>query len=172
MGKVKYAENQVLKAGVYDVKVESIDDDDGEYGPQFKFIFGVTAGRSAGQQIYGWASQKLGPKTKLMAWTKALMPEQEIGPRFELDTDWLVGREARMVVGVGVGNNGNERNTIDSLLPIEVDEAEPEPGPPPEDEAPHPAGPAPVPPQRGPAPLPQRQPVAAAPVRSPSRTDF
>lgn len=54
-----------------------------------------------GREIYGGVGFKLTdhPDNKLRQWTEALLG-MEIGPGFELDTDYLVGREARAITRV------------------------------------------------------------------------
>lgn len=133
--KIKYEESVVLKRGVYFATVESVDEDEGQYGPQLKLIFRLTGpGKAAGQQIFGWCSPTLTPKSKLTAWLAALSPESRVARGFVLDPAELVGAECQMVLGIKQGQDGTDRNVIESLLPVdgaaeEDDEAEEEEAP-------------------------------------------
>lgn len=160
MKPIKYNEPQVLKRGVYPSRVASVDEDDGQYGPQLKIIFELTEGRARGQQVFGWCSQTLTPKSKLTQWATALMPGVTIGRGYALNPDDLVGCEAQLVLGIKVGTDGVERNAIESLLPI-GGEAEEEAE---EEEIPFQPEPAAVP-SRPAARPPARQPAAASSVR-------
>lgn len=133
--KIKYEESVVLKRGVYYATLESVDEDEGQYGPQLKCIFRITGpGKAAGQQIFGWCSPTLTPKSKLTAWLAALSPESRVVKGFVLDPADLVGAECQMVLGIKQGQDGQDRNVIESLLPLEAEaeeEEEEEPAPPP-----------------------------------------
>lgn len=148
MAKVAATTYDVLKKGVYPARVKSIDEDDGQFGAQFKWIFAITGGKAKGTQMFGWSSQVLSPKSKLRAWAEAILPEQDYDAKgFVLDTDDLVGQDCRLVLSVTQGNDGVERNKIESILPVEDEEPdENEP-----DEAPAPR-------------VPRREPVEAAAV--------
>ncbi len=142
MAKVAATTYEVLKKGVYPARVKSIDEDDGQFGPQFKWIFKITAGRAKGSELFGWCSQVLSPKSKLRAWSEAILPETDFDAKgFVLDTDDLIDGDCQLVVTVTTGNDGVERNKIESLLPVEEEEAEAD---------------------EEPAPKPARQPVAAS----------
>ena len=103
--------------------VESVDEDEGQYGPQLKFIFALQ-GKADGKKVFGWCSQVLTPKSKLTAWLTALAPGAQIGKGFELDPADLVGRGCQMVLGLKTGNDGIERNSIETLLPVDGEEEE------------------------------------------------
>lgn len=143
---IRFNEYDVIKPGLYPFAVESIDDDEGQFGPQLKWIFAM-GGKAEGKKLFGWCSPVLTPKSKLYAWLQAIVPGVQIGKGFELDVADLVGRGGRMVVGVKQANDGIERNTIESMLPLDEEDEADEP----EQEA------------RGPAPtgLPPRQAVGA-----------
>lgn len=133
MAKVAATTYDVLKKGVYPARVKSVDEDDGQFGPQFKWIFTITAGRSKGTTIFGWSSQVLSPKSKLRAWAEAILPNENFdAPGFVLDTDDLVEGDCQLVLGVTAGNDGVDRNKVESLLPVahEEEDADDEPVPP------------------------------------------
>jgi len=122
MKTLKFSEADTKKRGVYAAIVDSVDEDDGKFGPQLKFIFKITEGRYDGQTVWGWCGQSLTPKSKLTSWLPALLPEAKIGKGFELDPNDLVGQECKIVLGLKTGDDGIERNVIESLLPIEDEE--------------------------------------------------
>jgi hypothetical protein len=125
VAKVAATTYDVLKKGVYPARVKSIDEDDGQFGAQFKWIFTITGGKAKGTTIFGWSSQVLSPKSKLRAWAEAVMPDAQYDrPGFVLETDDLVDGECRLVLSVSQGNDGIERNKIESLLPVDDDEEE------------------------------------------------
>jgi hypothetical protein len=125
VAKVAATTYEVLKKGVYPARVKSIDEDDGQFGPQFKWIFKITAGRAKGSELFGWSSQVLSPKSKLRNWAEALLPDEDFDAKgFVLDTDDLVDCDCQIVLSVTTGNDGVERNKIESLLPVEEEEAE------------------------------------------------
>lgn len=135
MPKIGFTESVTLKAGVYAAEVESVDEDEGQYGPQFKFIFGIIEGKQKGAQIFGWASQTLTPKSKLTKWASTLLGE-EIGKGYELDTAALVGCACRLVLSVEERADGSETNKITSLLPIDGEDEEEEESEPAQQRAP------------------------------------
>lgn len=127
MAKVTPTTYDVLKKGVYPARVKSVDEDTGQFGDQFKWIFQITGGRAKGTQLFGWSSQILSPKSKLRAWSEACLPGQDFDAKgFVLDTDDLVDAECQLVLSVTTGNDGVERNKIESLLPVEEEEEEAE----------------------------------------------
>lgn len=126
---VRYNEFKTLKRAMYPVRVASVDDDvstyNGEEKDQYKFIFEVTAGQDAGEQIFDWCGVSLTPRSKLFGWLNALAPGTKLGPGFELDPEELVGREATALVGTKTRQDGQPgRNYIESLVPIEEEPAE------------------------------------------------
>jgi hypothetical protein len=122
MKTIKFNEYETLKRGVYPATVDSIDEDEGQYGPQLKFIFRITSGKYVDKKVFAWASPTLTPKSKLTTWMSAIAPKAVLGPGFELDPDDLVGRDVQIVLGLKAGNDGVERNVIESLLPIDEEE--------------------------------------------------
>ena len=64
-----------LEAGVFKAKLISVDMDDGQYGPQAKWVFeldGVTAEDGTPGRLWAWSSFKLTPSTKMHRWVLAL----------------------------------------------------------------------------------------------------
>lgn len=73
-----------------------------------------------GSTIFGSVSAKftMHPDNKLRQWVEALL-DMELDAGFELDTDMLVGRKARGVVGQWVRKTDNQVNhQIKGLLPL------------------------------------------------------
>lgn len=126
MKTLKYSQSDTKKRGVYPAVVDSVDEDDGKFGPQLKFVFKITEGKYADQTVWGWCGQSLTPKSKLTTWLPALLPGISVGKGFELDPADLEGKTCKLVLGVKAGDDGIERNTIESLLPLEDEEEEEE----------------------------------------------
>lgn len=79
--------------------------------------FGVLVGST----IFGSVAAKLTshPDNKLRQWAEALLDLGDLGGGFELDTDMLVGRKARGVVGNWVRtSDGSVNHQIKGLLPL------------------------------------------------------
>ena len=74
-----------------------------------------------GSTIFGSVSARLTthPDNKLRQWSEALLDLGELDSGFELDTDMLVGRKARAVVGLWTRKSDNTVNhQIVGLLPV------------------------------------------------------
>lgn len=72
-----------------------------------------------GSRVWGSTSMKfsLHPDNKLRQWVEALLG-LELDEGFELDTDNLVGRRARAVIGNYTKKDGTPGHGVESLLPI------------------------------------------------------
>jgi hypothetical protein len=72
-----------------------------------------------GSPIWGSVNMRftMHPDNKLRAWTEALLNMGELDAGFELDTDLLIGRQAKAVVTQYDSKFGNKKHQIDSMLP-------------------------------------------------------
>jgi len=72
-----------------------------------------------GSNIWGSTSNRFTthPDNKLRRWSEALLNMGELDAGFELDTDLLIGRQAKAVTGSYVRNDGSRRHQIDDMLP-------------------------------------------------------
>lgn len=125
--KIKQTVYEVLDTGTYPATVSAIDADEGKFGAQLKWSFRLEDGSTQ----MAWTSQSYSNKSKLCAWTRAILGE----PPDPLDTDDLIGRPCRLSLVVKTRDDGTEFNRVDSVLapkagqkrrPAPEPEAEPE----------------------------------------------
>lgn len=123
--------DMVIKVRVDETKIT---DEDGKYGPyqklRAKFIVCEVPDPAfntvIGEQIWGSVSFKLtnDKDNQLRQWVEALLGFQ-LSVGFELDTDELVGRSCRAIVG-NYEKNGKKRHQIAALLPLRQGETVPQ----------------------------------------------
>ena len=116
MSKVKIEAFELYPAGVYPVTViEVTEDNESKYGAQFRFKFSL-GGSLEGRTLTGWCRQSGSVKSKFFEWYSALMGTA-IKPGDEVDTGDLVGKTAQAVIKIKNGDDGTQKNIIDSILP-------------------------------------------------------
>jgi hypothetical protein len=105
---------EVMEPGEYIAKVGKIETVQGEYGERLKIGFELV--EHPGSVALGWCNPKLGPKTTLYQWTKAICfgGEDFTG---DFDVNNLVGRVCRLVLTVEAGKDGQDRNKIVEVFP-------------------------------------------------------
>lgn len=112
---------EVFEAGMYKARLAAAALEDSEFGPQLAVRFDLTEPGFEGKSIRAWASAKLsGGKrpSKLYGWTSALLFSGKPLPEgFDLDIDYLIDREALLVLDV-VQKDGLDRNRVAQLLPL------------------------------------------------------
>lgn len=106
--KIEKKEYVVLDTGTYTATVASIEQTDGQYGPQLQWDFRLEDGSSQ----RAWCSQSLTPKSKLFAWAKALLGEVPDS----IDTDDLLGLPCRLSIVMRTREDGSETNKVDNVL--------------------------------------------------------
>ncbi len=118
---------EILDTGTYTATVSAIDADEGQFGPQLKWLFKLEDGSTQ----TAWTSQSYSNKSKLFAWTRAILGETPD----PLDTDDLIGRPCRLSIVIKTRDDGTEYNKVDNVLapkaaqkrrPAPEPEAEPE----------------------------------------------
>lgn len=102
-----------VPAGVYVATVKDLTEDDGQFGPQIKFVFEIEETLACdsgdpedwvGQEKWGWCSDSLTPNTKLFKWARQILGgDFEIGDDLVLDD--MIGRKVRITIGEN--KNGN-----------------------------------------------------------------
>ena len=112
--KIAKTEYVPLPADVYEAEVLTIEQTEGEYGDQLKFTFGLLDEEVNKRTLFGWCSAKYSPKSKLTAWTRAILGGEREGG---FDSDLLLGQRCRLTVGLRHGSDGLEHNTITDILP-------------------------------------------------------
>ena len=111
-------EYPVLEPGEYLVKIESVQQTDGKYGNQLRFMLRVlhAGGELSDALLMAWAAPTLTPKSKLTRWAAALLGSG--WPGNDLETDTLVGKVGRAVVTITVGSDGLDCNKVIDLAPL------------------------------------------------------
>lgn len=108
-----------LDAGTYAATVAAVEPADGSFGSQVKFSFAVTGQTTEDGEplvLWGWASQKLNPLTKLWKWIKAITgTEPTKGLPF--DVEGLIGAACRLQVGEVETADGPRVRITDVLAP-------------------------------------------------------
>ncbi len=88
--KISQTKYEPVPEGIYPATIEAIEAETGEFGPQLKFKFQLEPfqGFDDGKQLYAWCSRKFSPKSKLYAWTAALLGK--IPADYTFDSDDLL----------------------------------------------------------------------------------
>ena len=111
-----YEETQAIPTGDYEAVITEVEEDEGQFGEQYKYIFQITNGEAKGTNLFGWSSQKLSKKSKYREWAVAALG-RTIGPGDELTVDDLVGKPIRITVLREASDDGSEYNKVKSVLP-------------------------------------------------------
>ena len=120
MQPVVYSEQAVIPMGEYPARIKEVSEEpEGQFGPQFKYLFEITNGEQEGVSLMGWTSQKFSAKSKMKQWVTAATQESfSAGDEFYPDS--LVGKDVRIGVLKKVKDDGGEFNKIDSVLPPSI----------------------------------------------------
>jgi len=120
MKPIVYSEQAVIPMGEYPARIkEVLEEPEGQFGPQFKYLFEITNGEQEGVSLMGWTSQKFSAKSKMKQWVTAATQESfSAGDEFYPDS--LVGKDVRIGVLKKVKDDGGEFNKIDSVLPPSI----------------------------------------------------
>ena len=120
MKPIVYSEQAVIPMGEYPARIKEVSEEpEGQFGPQFKYLFEITNGEQEGVSLMGWTSQKFSAKSKMKQWVTAATQESfSAGDEFYPDS--LVGKDVRIGVLKKVKDDGGEFNKIDSVLPPSI----------------------------------------------------
>lgn len=122
--KVKIEAFETYPAGVYPATVKEITEDlESTYGAQYRFKFQM-GGALEGKTMTGWCRQSGSVKSKFFEWYTALTGKTP-KPGEEVDTDELINKTAQLVIKIKKGDDGSEKNVIDSVLPMQSNHAAP-----------------------------------------------
>lgn len=95
----------------YHGTLKAIEEADGDYGEQFKWVFELD--EDEGREQYAWCSRKLTPRSKLTRWVKALSGRM---PNFdddeEINLDDFVGRRVAVEFEHDFLNDGTVRDRV------------------------------------------------------------
>ena len=120
MQPVVYSEQAVIPMGEYPARIKDVSEEpEGQFGPQYKYLFEITAGDQEGVSLMGWTSQKFSAKSKMKKWVTAAT-QQSFSAGDEFYPDSLVGKDVRIGVLKKVKDDGGEFNKIDSVLPPSI----------------------------------------------------
>mgnify|MGYP001293592181 FL=1 len=120
MKPIVYSEQAVIPMGEYPARIKDVSEEpEGQFGPQYKYLFEITNGEQEGVSLMGWTSQKFSAKSKMKQWVTAATQESfSAGDEFYPDS--LVGKDVRIGVLKKVKDDGGEFNKIDSVLPPSI----------------------------------------------------
>ena len=113
---VKESSYVAIAAGLYTANLESIEEEDGIYGPQFKLTFWLPRTKST---ILAWTSQKMTPKSKLYGWVCALLGTEKLDAGYEVDLEGLIHLPCIINVKTKLGDDGQSRSNIADVLPMQ-----------------------------------------------------
>lgn len=124
-----FPEETVLRVRVEENEIREFDGSNGKWEKlNFKFkvvqVFDPQYKHMEGIPIFGGVPFRLTDHedNQLKQWVEALLGLDELGVGFELDTDDLVGREARAITGTYTKKGTTQvRHTVASLLPLSDD---------------------------------------------------
>ena len=107
---------EVVVAGLYPAKVLDVTQEEGQWGPYLKFIFGLQSGAT----VTGCCSAKFSTKSKLYKWTRAILLDGQPAPKgFVLRISALIGRYCELQVGVELDKDGDNFNVIEAIFPAQ-----------------------------------------------------
>lgn len=120
MATIKKTVYEPVDAGIYLARVDAVEEEEGQFGTQLKWHFGILEPGLEDKTLMGWCSATFSPKSKLWAWCKALLfGGRDIPDYFDtLDTAKFVGTQAQLVVTMERGNDGTLYNKIKDVLPV------------------------------------------------------
>lgn len=120
MATIKKTVYEPVDAGIYLARVDDVVVEEGQFGQQLKWHFGIQEPGLEDKTLIGWCSATFSPKSKLWSWSKALLfGGREIPDYFdEIDTQKFIGTQAQLVVAMERGNDGTLYNRIKDVLPV------------------------------------------------------
>jgi hypothetical protein len=106
----------VLPAGEYAARVNNIRWQDGQFGAQMRFQFGILDSNYGGRTVVDWCAATFTPATKLYAWAAAALAPWQIPDHWDFDNTMLLGKIVQLEVAVERGSNG-EYNIVKEVRP-------------------------------------------------------
>jgi len=110
---------QVIEAGVYRAKLETIHSIDTKFGKALKFTWRIIGSDSDGETFNALANKRLMPKSKLATWAKAHLGMNAFPEGFVLTLSSLIGKEVYITLATEARSDGmGERNTVQAVSPF------------------------------------------------------
>jgi hypothetical protein len=109
--KIQKVSYEPVEPGVYTGTIQDVSEAEGRFGLQLRFTIALDGEDS--YRLVAWCNPVLSPKSKLFRWVRAIMGEVPD----VLDTNSLIGKPCRVTVSTRQGENGEEFNRIDDILP-------------------------------------------------------
>ena len=100
-----------VPAGAYEATITAIDQINGQYGPQVRIKFQL----DGGETLSLYTSATFNAKSKLWAVVAAVFG-REPGSGVAFNSDWLIGRRARILVGDHTRADGTTGSKIMAVL--------------------------------------------------------
>ncbi len=117
-----WKDQKTLDSGYYPTVITDIEETEGNYGPQLQFQFVVldAEGDQTDSEIRGWCGMSWGEKSKLYAWSKAILGKRCPGPGQPMDTDRLKNKKCDIQVEVKPNQTqpGQFRSSIVGVFPF------------------------------------------------------
>lgn len=110
--------------GIFDATIDSIEEREGDFGPQLMFTIRTGEVDQSGEEIplWYWTSMKVTPKSKLAGFIMDIMSWQFSEIPDEFDVESLVEKRFRIVVARKLDNKGVTRSIISAFMPSEADD--------------------------------------------------
>ena len=91
-----------MEPGWYRAKVAELQMVEGKYGEQIQWLFEL----ENGQQLRAWSSAIFNPRSKLYAWTEAILAKK-IPESYDFNSDHIIGRRCDILVEIKPTPNGD-----------------------------------------------------------------
>lgn len=117
--KIEQTTYEAIEPGVYPGKITDILEEDGQFGPQLKFIFLLDPfeGFEDGKQLHSWCSRKFSSKSKLYTWTTSILGR--LPSDYVFDSDDILNKSILVVVDNRFSTDGSQLyDFVESLKPL------------------------------------------------------
>jgi hypothetical protein len=127
--KIQQTYYEPIPTGKYPAKIGSIEEAEGQFGPQLKFSFELPPSQDgASRTLLGWCSKKFSQKSKLFTWTRAALGGAKIDRNYTFSSDDILGKRVLLTVIEEEGDSGIY-NKITSVLPYNGQSKSTQPAP-------------------------------------------
>ena len=113
---------ETLPMGEYVAVVKSLDSETRDFGrgdqEQVRWFFACETPAGVVVDVPGWCSAIFTNRSKLYAWTKAVLGGGEMPRDYNFNSDDMVGRKVIVALTVKDREDGSDFNRVDRLLPV------------------------------------------------------